>query len=64
MTDLRLKSIPVMNTAMLVRRPAAEVFEALVDPTITTKFWFTHSTGRLETGARVKWSWEMYGVCS
>lgn len=62
MTELRLKSIPVMNTAMLVRRPVAEVFEALVDPAITTKFWFTHSTGRLETDARVKWSWEMYGV--
>ena len=33
---------------MLIRRPVAEVFEAFVDPAITTQFWFTHSTGRLD----------------
>ena len=47
---------------MLIRRPAAEVFEAFVDPAITTKFWFTKSTGRLEPGKHVTWTWEMYGV--
>jgi len=26
---------------MLIRKPLDEVFEAFVDPTITTKFWFT-----------------------
>jgi uncharacterized protein YndB with AHSA1/START domain len=49
------------EAGMLVRRPVAEVFRAVVDPEITTKFWFTRSTGRLEAGKRVTWNWEMYG---
>lgn len=44
------------------RKPVAEVFEAFVDPVITTKFWFTHSSGRLEPGMEVRWDWEIYGV--
>jgi uncharacterized protein YndB with AHSA1/START domain len=47
---------------MLIRRPAAEVFAAFVDPSITTKFWFTKSSGRLEAGKKVRWDWEMYGA--
>ncbi|MFC3798807.1 SRPBCC family protein [Cohnella sp. GCM10012308] len=47
---------------MLIRRPAAEVFEAFVDPAVTTRFWFTRSSGRLSSGARVQWDWEMYGA--
>ena len=47
---------------MLIRRPRAEVFEAFVDPAITSRFWFTKSTGRLERGKRVTWTWEMYDV--
>ena len=45
---------------MLIRRPVAEVFRALVDPEVTTKFWFTRSSGKLEAGKRVRWEWEMY----
>jgi len=51
------------NTAtaeMMIRKPIAEVFEAFIDPAITTKFWFTHSTGKLATGKQVDWIWEMY----
>lgn len=47
---------------MLIRRPVAEVFEAFVNPDVTTKFWFTKSSGRLEAGKHVRWDWEMYGV--
>ena len=47
---------------MLVRRPLDEVFNAFVDPTITTRFWFTKSSGELEPGAKVTWEWEMYGA--
>lgn len=49
------------EAGMLIRRPVAEVFEALVDPEVTTRFWFTRSTGRLEAGVSVRWEWEMYG---
>ena len=47
---------------MLVRRPLEEVFNAFVDPTITTRFWFTRSSGKLAPGAKVTWEWEMYGA--
>jgi uncharacterized protein YndB with AHSA1/START domain len=53
---------PVAKTGMLIRKPAAEVFAAFVDPEITTKFWFTKSSGRLEVGKRIKWEWEMFGT--
>jgi len=55
---------PQMMTQMLIRKPAAEVFNALIDPTITTKFWFTKSSGKVETGKEILWEWEMYGVSS
>ncbi len=45
---------------LLIRRPVAEVFEAFVNPEITTKFWFTSSSGRLETGKQVRWDWDMF----
>ena len=47
---------------MLIRKTVAAVFEAFVDPAVTTKFWFTKSSGRLEPGAQVEWAWEMYDV--
>jgi uncharacterized protein YndB with AHSA1/START domain len=48
----------------MIRRPVADVYRAFVDPGITTKFWFTKSTGRLDEGKHVRWDWEMYGVHS
>ncbi|HEX5691744.1 MAG TPA: SRPBCC family protein [Roseiflexaceae bacterium] len=62
MEHLQLTQVPASNTGLLIRRPVAEVFEAFVDPAITTKFWFTKGSGRLETGAQVEWTWEMYDV--
>ncbi len=53
---------PVVKAHMLIRKPVAEVFEAFVDPAVTSKFWFTHGSGRLEPGAEVRWDWAMYGV--
>jgi len=47
---------------MLIRRPVTEVFAAFVDPAVTTRIWFTKSSGRLEPGKRVRWDWEMYGA--
>src|SRR5262245_34230418 len=51
-----------MRTGMLIRKPVAAVFEAFVDPAITSRFWFTKGSARLEAGKRVQWDWEMYGV--
>jgi uncharacterized protein YndB with AHSA1/START domain len=52
---------PTATTGMLIRKPAAEVFEAFANPEVTTHFWFTRSTGRLEAGRQLVWEWEMYG---
>lgn len=46
---------------MLIRASAAEVFRVIVDPELTTRIWFTESTGPLEPGAAVRWTWGMYG---
>jgi len=62
MSNLQLTKPPVAKAAMLIRKPPAEVFEAFIEPAITTKFWFTKSTGRLEPGKHIKWTWEMYNV--
>jgi uncharacterized protein YndB with AHSA1/START domain len=62
MDNLQLNHAPISETGMLIRRPVAEVFEAFIDPDITTKFWFTNSSGRLEVGKQAQWDWEMYGV--
>ena len=55
------KSI-VVQAQMLIRKPVTQVFEAFVNPEITTKFWFTKSSGRLGPGKTVRWDWEMFGV--
>jgi uncharacterized protein YndB with AHSA1/START domain len=62
MANWQLKQVPEAKTAMLIRKPVAEVFEAIVDPAITTNFWFTKGSGRLEVGKPVQWDWEMYNV--
>jgi uncharacterized protein YndB with AHSA1/START domain len=40
--------MPMARAEMLIRRPVSEVFEAFVDPAITSRFWFTRGSGRLE----------------
>lgn len=55
---------PVAYAELLIRKPANEVFEAFVDPHITTKFWFSHSSGRLCEAQRVTWEWRMFGLKS
>lgn len=57
-----LNHIPIVKAEMLIRTPVEEVFEAFINPEITTKFWFTKSSGRLESGKQIRWDWEMYGV--
>ena len=55
---------PAAHAELLIRKPANEVFEAFVDPQITTKFWFSHSSGRLCEAQRVTWEWRMFGLKS
>lgn len=46
---------------MLIRKPVSEVFQAFIDPEITSKFWFTKGSDKLEEGKSTVWTWEMYG---
>ena len=62
MANLQISKPPVATAEMLIRKPPAKVFEAFIDPEITKRFWFTKSTGRLEPGKHVTWTWEMYNV--
>lgn len=62
MSILELTQVPATKTGMLIRKPVADVFEAFVDPDVTTKFWFTRSSGRLVAGRQVQWDWETYGI--
>ena len=55
-------SNPVVEAQMLIRRPVSDCFEAFVDPEITTKFWFTKSSGRLALGKKIRWDQGMFGV--
>ena len=52
---------PEARAQMLIRRPAADLFEAFADPEITRRFWFSKGSARLEAGAMATWNWEMYG---
>jgi len=62
MDNLQLTRVPISKTGMLIRRPVEDVFEAFISPEITTKFWFTKSSGRLEAGKQVQWKWDMYDI--
>lgn len=53
---------PIVEAQMLIRKPAAVVFEAFIDPAITSQFWFTRSSAPLAVGKTVTWEWEMYSV--
>lgn len=53
---------PVVKQQMLIRKPIAAVFNAFIDPALTTKFWFTKSSGKVEAGKQLHWEWEMYGI--
>jgi uncharacterized protein YndB with AHSA1/START domain len=54
------KSNAFAEAGMLIRHPVSEVFQAITDPEITTHFWFTKSSGPLEEGKHIRWTWEMY----
>lgn len=59
---MKIENKPAAKTQLLIRKPVAEVFEAFINPEITTKFWFTKSSGKLEEGKKIQWDWEMYDV--
>lgn len=59
---MKNNKIQTVEAQMLIRKPVSTVFQAFLDPTITTNFWFTKSSGKLEVGKTVTWEWEMYDI--
>ena len=57
-----METMPMVETQMMIRKPVSIVFQAFIDPAITTNFWFTKSSGQLEVGKSIRWDWEMYNV--
>lgn len=53
---------PIVDVDMLIRRPAEQVWEAFVEPAKITKFWLGSSSGRLTTGATVRWRFKIAGA--
>lgn len=52
----------VATAGMLIRKPPAEVYEAFIDPAVTSRFWFSRGSDRLDAGRPIQWTWEDYGV--
>ena len=43
-----------------ILKPVQEVFEAIVDPEKMSKYFISGSTGRIESGKTLKWTWPDY----
>lgn len=59
---MKKDNFPTVETQMLIRKPVSTVFQAFIDPKITTNFWFTKSSGPLAIGKVIIWEWEMYSI--
>jgi uncharacterized protein YndB with AHSA1/START domain len=59
---MSLKNPPVARATMLIRKPVEAVFNAFVDPAITTRFWFSRASGPLKAGETVTWFWDHCGL--
>ncbi len=53
---------PIGKVAMLVRRPAREVYRAFVEPEMLTRFWLSAASGPLAVGKSVKWDFMVPGA--
>ena len=54
------KPAAIARIGMLIRDPVGKVFNAFIDPAITSKFWFTGGDSGLEVGKQIHWEWKMY----
>ena len=49
-----------VNTQMGIQKPAKDVFDAIVDPEKMNKYFITTSSGRMDSGKILTWTWEDY----
>ena len=43
-----------------ISKPASEIFESIVDPAKMTKYFISGSTGKMESGKTLVWTWSDY----
>lgn len=53
---------PKVVCQMLIRRSVSDVFNAFINPAITSKFWFSRGTARLGPDVRCTWYWDKYNA--
>ena len=56
MSEERIKS----KVQMGILKPTHEVFDAIVDPSKMNKYFISTSTGRMESGKKLTWTWEEF----
>jgi uncharacterized protein YndB with AHSA1/START domain len=55
-TEMKLE----VDHSIRIRKPAAEVFEAIVSPEHLNRYFTSRAEGRLEKGSKVTWQWTDY----
>jgi uncharacterized protein YndB with AHSA1/START domain len=53
MTEDRIKA----KVQMGILKPVSEIFDAIIDPEIMTKYFISTSTGRMESSKTLTWTW-------
>ncbi len=56
MTEDRIRA----KVQMGILRSASEIFDAIIDPEIMSKYFISGSTGRMESGKTLTWTWTDY----
>lgn len=56
--------IDTAKLGLAIGKPVAEVREAIVDPARLAAFFVSHSSGRIESGAKLVWEWSDFGATS
>jgi len=51
-----------IKTAIQIRKPANEVFEAIVDPGKMSNYFISKSTGRMEAGSQISWQFPEFDM--
>lgn len=53
---------PVAVAEILIRKPAAQVYRAFVEPSELKKFWLSSASGPLSVGKKVEWNFMVDGA--
>ncbi|WP_449536619.1 SRPBCC family protein [Ferdinandcohnia sp. Marseille-Q9671] len=51
-----------ITSKMRIRKPASDVYEALVNPDKMQNYWFSFGSGRLEEGKEITWVYREYNA--